>query len=129
LLSADFDADVELDLVLELEELVLPDELPSEDFDPSPDFELSFDFELSPELEPSADLELESPSLEDDDEPARPLDDDDRESVTYQPLPLKTMPTGWITLRSAPPHCSQIVRGGSEKLWRFSIRSLQSVQV
>jgi len=44
-----------------------------------------------------------------------------RESVTYQPLPLKTMPTGWITLRRLPPHCSQVVNGGSEKLWRFSM--------
>jgi len=55
-------------------------------------------------------------------------DDDERESVMYQPLPLKTMPTGWMTLRSAPPHCSQVVRGESEKLWRFSITSLQLVQ-
>jgi len=63
-----------------------------------------------------------------------PFDDeavelDERESVMYQPLPLNTMPTGWITLRSAPPHCSQVVSGGSEKLWRFSITSLQAVQV
>jgi hypothetical protein len=79
-------------------------------------------------------LELESLSPEEeeeDDELVRPLAeaDDARESVMYQPLPLKTMPTGWITLRSAPPHCSQVVRGGSEKLWRFSMRSLQAVQV
>ena len=39
-----------------------------------------------------------------------------RESVMYQPLPLKTMPTGWMTLRSVPPHCSQVVSGASEKL-------------
>jgi hypothetical protein len=54
---------------------------------------------------------------EDDDELA-PLDDvvDDRESVMYQPLPLKTMPTGWMILRSVPPHCSHVVRRGSEKL-------------
>ena len=60
-----------------------------------------------------------------------PLDDEDeaRESVTYQPLPLKTMPTGWNTLRRLPPHCSQVVRGGSEKLWRLSMRSLHDVQV
>ena len=71
----------------------------------------------------------ESPS--DDEDPVRPLAEavDERESVMYQPLPLNTMPTGWMTLRSAPPHCSQVVRGGSEKLWRFSIRSLQAVQV
>jgi hypothetical protein len=54
---------------------------------------------------------------------------EERESVMYQPLPLKTMPTGWMTLRSAPPHCAQVVRGGSEKLWRFSMTSLQAVQV
>jgi hypothetical protein len=56
-------------------------------------------------------------------------EDDDRESVMYQPLPLKTMPTGWMTFRSAPPHCSHVVSGGSEKLWRFSIRSSQAVHL
>ena len=42
----------------------------------------------------SADFEADSLSLEL--EPLRPLADDDadRESVMYQPLPLKTMPTG-----------------------------------
>ena len=42
----------------------------------------------------SADFEGDSLSLEL--EPLRPLADDDadRESVMYQPLPLKTMPTG-----------------------------------
>jgi hypothetical protein len=55
-------------------------------------------------------------------------EDEDRESVTYQPLPLKTMPTGWMILRSVPPQCSQVVRGGSEKLCRFSTTSLQAVQ-
>ena len=55
--------------------------------------------------------------------------DAERESVTYHPLPLKTMPTGWNTLRRLPPHCSHVVRGASEKLWRLSIRSLQEVQV
>jgi hypothetical protein len=57
------------------------------------------------------------------------VDDDERESVMYQPLPLKTMPTGWMTLRNAPPHCSQVVSGGSEKLWRFSIMSSQAVHL
>ena len=52
-----------------------------------------------------------------------------RESVMYQPLPLKTMPTGWMILRKVPPHCSQVVSGGSEKLRRFSIMSLHAVQV
>jgi hypothetical protein len=78
----------------------------------------------------SVDFELaDSPSLEP--ELLRPLADavEERESVMYQPLPLNTMPTGWMTLRKAPPHCSQVVRGGSEKLWRFSMRSLQAVQV
>jgi hypothetical protein len=41
---------------------------------------------------------------------------EDRESVMYQPLPLKTMPTGWMILRNVPPHWSQVVSGGSEKL-------------
>jgi hypothetical protein len=64
-------------------------------------------------------------------EPAAPLaaDVEERESVMYQPLPLKTMPTGWITLRKLPPHCSHVVNGASEKLWRFSITSLHDVQV
>lgn len=53
----------------------------------------------------------------------------ERESVMYQPLPLNTMPTGWMILRNAPPHCSHVVSGASEKLWRFSITSLQLVQV
>jgi hypothetical protein len=54
---------------------------------------------------------------------------DERESVMYQPLPLKTIPTGWMILRRVPPHCSHVVSGGSEKLWRFSMTSLQAVQV
>jgi hypothetical protein len=45
--------------------------------------------------------------------PLTVVEDDERESVTYQPLPLKTMPTGWNTLRRLPPHCSQVVRGAS----------------
>ncbi len=84
------------------------------------DDELSFDAaDDDPPSEPSPD------------ELARPLAEavDDRESVMYHPLPLNTMPTGWVTLRSAPPHCSQVVSGGSEKLWRFSMISLQAVQV
>jgi hypothetical protein len=75
--------------------------------------------------------DFDSPSLDELPLPLRPLleDEDERESVMYQPLPLKTMPTGWMTLRKAPPHCSQVVSGGSEKLCRFSMRSLQAVQV
>jgi hypothetical protein len=34
-----------------------------------------------------------------------------------------------MTLRSVPPHCSQVVKRGSVKLWRFSMMSLQAVQV
>jgi hypothetical protein len=66
---------------------------------------------------------------EEDDAPFAEVEDDDRESVMYQPLPLNTMPTGWMTLRKAPPHCSQVVNGGSEKLWRFSIISSQAVHL
>jgi hypothetical protein len=66
---------------------------------------------------------------EEDDTPLAEVDDDDRESVMYQPLPLNTMPTGWMTLRKAPPHCSQVVNGASEKLWRFSIISSQAVHL
>ena len=80
--------------------------------------------EVEDEVEPP-----DSEEVEDDD--GRPLADDvdERESVMYQPLPLNTMPTGWMTLRNAPPHCSHVVRGGSEKLWRFSMTSLHAVQV
>lgn len=77
-------------------------------------------------LAPSVLLELDAAGLEDS---ALLVLLDLRESVMYQPLPLKTIPTGWITLRRAPPHCSQVVKGGSEKLWRFSTTSLQAVQV
>ena len=69
----------------------------------------------------------ESESL---DELAPLLDDDfDRESVTYHPLPLNTMPTGWMFLRNVPPHFAQMVSGGSVKLWRVSTWSLHAVQV
>jgi hypothetical protein len=77
------------------------------------------------------DEDEDEPLDSDDDVDVRPLADDvdERESVMYQPLPLNTMPTGWMTLRNAPPHCSHVVRGGSEKLWRFSMTSLHAVQV
>jgi hypothetical protein len=88
------------------------------------------------ELLLSLDAELALPplsfdSVDDDAEPDGPFADelDARESVMYQPLPLKTMPTGWMTLRSAPPHCSHVVSGASVKLCRFSMTSLQAVQV
>jgi hypothetical protein len=65
-----------------------------------------------------------------DSEPSLTVDVLDlRESVTYQPEPLKTMPTGWMILRKLPPQASQIVSGASEKLCRFSIIALQDVQV
>ena len=97
-----------------------PDEPPSEDF-VAPLLSLPL-----PSLLALLSLPSEEPwlSVADDVD-----EDDERESVTYQPLPLKTMPTGWITLRSEPPQCSQVVSGGSEKLWRFSVISLQAVQV
>jgi hypothetical protein len=53
---------------------------------------VSFDEPESFDVPPSDDFEVESDSLA-----LRPFaatDDDDRESVMYQPLPLKTMPTG-----------------------------------
>ena len=100
-------------------------------------------FAAAPESLVLASLELDSlafdsvldESLDADDASESPddfwplVDDFDRESVLYQPLPLKTMPTGWMILRSVPPHCSQVVSRGSEKLWRFSTTSLQAVQV
>jgi hypothetical protein len=48
-----------------------------------------------------------------------------RLSVTYQPLPLNTMPTGWRTRRSSPPQPSWMESGGSEKLCRTSMCSWQ----
>jgi hypothetical protein len=76
----------------------------------------SFDAEASfgdDEDEVDEPLELDS---DEDEVEVRPLAADvpTRESVMYQPLPLNTMPTGWMTLRNAPPHCSQVVSGGSE---------------
>ena len=107
--------------------LLLPLELVEEDDDVDEDVSLLEVVLLSDLLVDDA-SELE---LDEDDDAAGPLAEelDERESVMYQPLPLKTMPTGWMILRRAPPHCSQVVRGGSEKLWRFSITSLQAVQV
>jgi hypothetical protein len=53
---------------------------------------------LVPPLESLESFEvlLPSPEEDDDDDALEPLADDDeeRESVMYQPLPLKTMPTG-----------------------------------
>ena len=84
--------------------------------------------ELAVEAEPESDEEDDSVFLAEG-VPLAMVEEVDRESVTYQPLPLNTMPTGWNTLRRLPPHCSQVVRGGSEKLWRRSMRSLHDVQV
>ena len=110
------DDDVEELLSLdELDESDEPDEpellLESDDDEPEPEPEPEADDVVAPELGPFA-LALEA-----------------RESLMYQPLPLNTMPTGWMILRKLPPHCSHVVKGGSEKLWRFSMTSLQAVQV
>jgi hypothetical protein len=111
--------------------LALADDEDVEDVEPDEDDD-DDDFGVEDDDEVLS-LLLVLPSLldDEDDDAVAPLAEalDARESVMYQPLPLNTMPTGWITLRSAPPHCSQVVRGGSEKLWRFSITSLQAVQV
>jgi hypothetical protein len=95
-------------------ELDAPDDVDEPDVVPE-----SEDDELVPE--PEVDDELELGPLA--------LALEARESLIYQPLPLKTMPTGWMILRKLPPHCSHVVSGGSEKLWRFSMTSLQAVQV
>ena len=76
-------ADDELDVdELELDSLPLLDagELLPESFAPEPPLELS-------------PFEVDEPASEDDVEPLADLVED-RESVMYQPLPLKTMPTG-----------------------------------
>jgi len=84
----DFDFDVEA-FEVEL------DPEPEPESEPELELEELEDELLSVDLEPSDDFEPESPSL-DVDELVRPLAeaDDERESVMYQPLPLKTIPTG-----------------------------------
>ena len=116
--------EAELELAEELELSLFPDPESVLGFalsaDAVSDFEPAVDSEDDPE-EPESLL----------DELARPFaePEDERESVMYQPLPLNTMPTGWITLRNAPPHCSHVVSGGSEKLWRFSTTSSQAMHL
>jgi len=111
------------------EEVEAPLSEPEEpDAPPEPDELVEEPEEELPELELSElDFELESPDVEDEGPLTLALDA--RESLMYQPLPLKTIPTGWMILRKLPPHCSHVVSGGSEKLWRFSMTSLQVVQV
>lgn len=43
-----------------------------------------------------------------------------RLSVMYQPEPLKTMPTGWKTRRTAPAQDGQVRSGSSLKDWNCS---------
>jgi hypothetical protein len=43
-----------------------------------------------------------------------------RLSVIYQPEPLKTMPTGWNTRRTAPAHLGHVRSGSSLKDWNCS---------
>jgi hypothetical protein len=38
-------------------------------------------------------------------------------SATYQPLPLNTMPAGWMSRRTRPSHSGQRVSGLAEKLY------------
>jgi hypothetical protein len=123
-------------------ELLLLLEEDGEDFVDSDDFDVDEPSEFEEELLAGVELGVLPPSEDEDSlapdslapdsfELLGPLAEDveDRESLMYQPLPLKTMPTGWMTLRKVPPHCSHVVRGASVKLWRFSMTSLQAVQV
>src|SRR6185436_14675714 len=43
-----------------------------------------------------------------------------RLSVIYQPEPLKTMPTGWKTRRTAPAQAGHVRSGSSLKDWNCS---------
>src|SRR5262245_49648024 len=43
-----------------------------------------------------------------------------RLSVIYQPEPLKTMPTGWKTRRTAPVQAGHVRSGSSLKDWNCS---------
>jgi hypothetical protein len=116
--------------------LLVLGEDPEDPDDPDVDDDDEDEEEPSDELEVLAGLALGVLDSEPDDDDfasdvVGPLADvlDERESLMYQPLPLNTMPTGWMILRSVPPHCSHVVSAASEKLWRFSITSLQAVQV
>lgn len=51
-----------------------------------------------------------------------------RLSFTYQPEPLKTMPTGCTTRRIAPLHSGQTVSGSSANFWKKSNECPQSEQ-
>lgn len=62
-----------------------------------------------------------------DDEPDE-LDDPERLSLRYQPLPLKTMPTDEKTFRRRPPHSGHSVNDGSLNAWTCSKRWSQAVQ-
>ena len=50
-----------------------------------------------------------------------------RLSVTYQPEPLKMIPTGCITRRTVPPQVGQTEIGSSVIFWRTSKRFLHEV--
>lgn len=51
-----------------------------------------------------------------------------RLSLTYQPEPLKTMPTGCGTRRIGPPHSGHSVKGSSANFWKKSNECPQSEQ-
>ena len=68
----------------------------------------------------------ESDFSEDDDPDV--LDEPERLSLWYQPLPLKTMPTEEKTFRSRPPHSGHSVNDGSLNACTCSKRWSQAVQ-
>lgn len=69
-------------------------------------------------------VELALVSLVFSDDDAVVLDDESlfRLSVTYQPDPLKMIPTGWNTRLVEPPQVGQTLIGSSSTRWRISNR-------
>jgi hypothetical protein len=63
---------------------------------------------------------LEDPELEDPELDDSPLEPFFRLSVTYHPLPLKTIAGGVSTRRAVPEHSGQVCTAGASKPSRFS---------
>jgi hypothetical protein len=89
-----------------------------DDFDDESDLES----DLPDELEDS-DESFESLESLDSDEPSESRLTAVRLSVRWKPEPLNTMPTGWSTLESFPPHPGCFFSGSSENDCHSSISS------
>src|SRR6185437_2013486 len=94
-------------------DLLLPSALPVTDFPLSGFAALSALPGVSAFDSPDALASGEAPAAGSFAASALPLAEEDRESVLYQPEPLKTMPTGCNTLRTGLPHSGQDVTAAS----------------